>query len=117
MRATPGMPDAAQLLKIDRFHCIISNVPSPVSDVSRVCDGSELTEHKMAKKFGPEENYWSPFQQDVMKMVQRHPITYIRDIMMTPTQYKAALTTAWDRIARDIRMPRKSLLIYFVICL
>lgn len=67
----------------------------------------------MSKKIGPEENFWSLFQQDVMKMVQRHPITYIRDIMMTPTQYKAAVTTAWDRIARDIRMPRKYLLCYF----
>uniref|UniRef100_A0A2A4JA00 MADF domain-containing protein n=1 Tax=Heliothis virescens TaxID=7102 RepID=A0A2A4JA00_HELVI len=61
----------------------------------------------MAKKIGPEENFWTPFQQDIMKMVQRHPITYIRDIMMTPTQYKAAVTTAWDRISRDIHVPQK----------
>ncbi|KAJ8737061.1 hypothetical protein PYW07_000332 [Mythimna separata] len=61
----------------------------------------------MSKKIGPEENFWSPFQQEVMRLVQRHPIVYIRDIMMTPTQYKAAVTTAWDRIARDIRMPQK----------
>lgn len=65
--------------------------------------------NEMAKKLSPEENYWTPFQQDVLKMVQRHPVTYIRDIMMTPTQYKAAVTTAWERISRDIHMPRKFL--------
>lgn len=71
----------------------------------------------MAKKaqLGPEENYWTQTQQDVMKMVQRHPITYIRDIMMTPSEYKAAVTTAWDRISRDLRIPRKYLLDYFSI--
>ncbi|XP_022834204.1 uncharacterized protein LOC111361968 [Spodoptera litura] len=64
--------------------------------------------NEMAKKLSPEENFWSPFQQDVLKMVQRHPVTYIRDIMMTPTQYKAAVTTAWERISRDIHMPQKA---------
>ncbi|CAH0578035.1 unnamed protein product [Chrysodeixis includens] len=61
----------------------------------------------MSKKVGPEENFWLPFQLDIIKRVKRHPIIYIRDIMMTPNQYRAAVSTAWDRIAREVRVPPK----------